>query len=190
MDKQLKLVAASIVMDSKLGKQSKQQLLNFIKEASIPQIKAFLMDGKIVKLDEHAISLVNARFESYTYLKESGIFLQILANMVGMLPVWRRLAATFSDAHRQCGIKKISSDRDACLANARLKYAQNKMKVIQSALQKCKDMKNPNKCQVTLRAQLEKVKAEVNKQQEKLNKEISKGRSPGSEPAPMVATRD
>ena len=60
----LKIVAAAIVVQSKLSKTSKLQLLNFIQyEATIPQIKAFLLDGEIVTLDEHAEEIVNKRFE-------------------------------------------------------------------------------------------------------------------------------
>ena len=63
MDKQLRLLAGMIVVESKMSKQSKIQLLNFIKEeASDAQVKALLMDGKIVQLDEQAEEIVNDRF--------------------------------------------------------------------------------------------------------------------------------
>ena len=63
MDKILRIIAAEIVIESKLSKASKIQLLNFIKEeASDAQVKSLLMDGKIVKLDEEAEQIVNDRF--------------------------------------------------------------------------------------------------------------------------------
>ena len=65
MDKQLRLLAAAIVVESKLPKQAKIQMLNFIKEdATDAQIKALLMDGEIVKLDEQSEKIVNDRFAS------------------------------------------------------------------------------------------------------------------------------
>lgn len=64
MDKKLRLRAGKIVVESKLSKSAKLQLINFIqKEATDAQIKALLMDGKIVQLDEQSEEIVNARFE-------------------------------------------------------------------------------------------------------------------------------
>jgi len=64
MDKQLRLTAAEIVVGSKLTKPAKLQMLNFIKEqATDAQIKALLMDGKIVHLDKQAEEIVNERFK-------------------------------------------------------------------------------------------------------------------------------
>ena len=64
MDKQLRIIAAEMIVESKLSKSAKFQLLNFIKEeATDAQVKVLLMDGKIVQLDEQAEQIVNDRFE-------------------------------------------------------------------------------------------------------------------------------
>ena len=191
MNKKLRLVAAFKVLESTRSKSSKVKLLDFITEkASDIQVKSFLMDGKILKLDEMAEDIVNDRFEGYSHLTESGMFLQILAKMVGILPAWRKLAGMFSDAHRQCGLEKISKDRDACLANARLNFALKKIEIIKKAMTNCKHMKDPGRCEVTLKQQLEKEKAKAQKYQEKLNQQLAKGNAPGSDPAPIVTTRN
>jgi hypothetical protein len=66
MNKELRLIAAAFVTESKMTKAAKLQMLNFIKEqASDAQIKALLMDGKIVNLDEQAEEIVNERFEIF-----------------------------------------------------------------------------------------------------------------------------
>jgi len=63
MDKQLRIITGRIVIETKLSKLAKLQLLNFIKEeATDSQVKALLMDGKIVKLDEQSENIVNDRF--------------------------------------------------------------------------------------------------------------------------------
>lgn len=65
MDKQIRLMAGQIVVESKLPKEAKRQLLNFIKEeATDAQVKALMMDGKIVQLDEQSEEIVNDRFEN------------------------------------------------------------------------------------------------------------------------------
>ena len=59
----LKVFAGLIVMESDLSNPSKLQLLNFLQyEATIPQVKAFILDGEIVNLDEQSIEIVNDRF--------------------------------------------------------------------------------------------------------------------------------
>lgn len=59
----LRIIAGAIVTESKLSKCAKLQLLNFLqKEASISQVKAFILDGDIINLDEHAEEIVNDRF--------------------------------------------------------------------------------------------------------------------------------
>ena len=65
MNTNLKIVAGYVVSESKMTKATKIQLLNFIKkEATIPQVKALLMDGEIVSLDKEAEKIVNVRFEN------------------------------------------------------------------------------------------------------------------------------
>jgi hypothetical protein len=63
---ELKLLAGQIVVESKLSKSAKLQLLNWLKtEASESQVKAFLLDGGIVILDEQSEEIVNARFKNH-----------------------------------------------------------------------------------------------------------------------------
>ncbi len=67
MDKTLRIKAGKIVVESKLSKSAKLQMLNFIqKEATDVQVKALLMDGEIVNLDSQAEEIVNARFEQHS----------------------------------------------------------------------------------------------------------------------------
>jgi hypothetical protein len=61
--KELQLKAGEIVKNSKLSTPAKLQLFNFLKEASDAQLKAFLLDGKIVQLDEQAEEVVKERFK-------------------------------------------------------------------------------------------------------------------------------
>jgi hypothetical protein len=70
MDKTLRIFAGKMIIESKLSKSAKLQLLNFIQnEASIPQVKVLLMDGEIVSLDKHAEEIANSRFENHAVSK-------------------------------------------------------------------------------------------------------------------------
>ncbi len=60
--KDLKLTAATYVVETDLSKPSKLQLLNFIQhEANDHQLMALLLDGEIVELDEQAKQIVEDR---------------------------------------------------------------------------------------------------------------------------------
>ena len=75
MDKNLRLLAGSIIVESKLSRSAKQQLLNFIKEeASDVQIKVLLMDGKITQLDKDAENIANERFKNSKFSKNISTF--------------------------------------------------------------------------------------------------------------------
>lgn len=65
MDKKdLQLFAGRKVVDSQMTKPAKLQMLQFIQyESSESQLKALILDGKIVKLDEQSEEIVNDRFK-------------------------------------------------------------------------------------------------------------------------------
>ena len=61
--KELQIFVGHTVVESKMSKASKIQLLNFIQhEATKHQLMSLIMDGKIVKLDEQAKQIVEDRF--------------------------------------------------------------------------------------------------------------------------------
>ncbi len=64
MDKKdLQLQTGQIIVDSKMTKPAKLQMLQFIQhEASESQLMALILDGRIVKLDEQAEEIVKDRF--------------------------------------------------------------------------------------------------------------------------------
>ena len=63
--KDLKLTSASYVIESKMSKSAKLQMLNFIQnEASDYQLMALLLDGKIIELNEQEKKRIKIRFEN------------------------------------------------------------------------------------------------------------------------------
>lgn len=71
MDKKLKVAAAIVVTKSKMTNEAKLQVLKFINtEATESQLKALLLDGEIVVLDEQAEDIVNARFDVSERIKK------------------------------------------------------------------------------------------------------------------------
>lgn len=107
MDTQLRILAGSIVTESKLSKPAKLQLLQFIqKEATVAQIKVLLMDGEIINLDKQAEEIVSARFEA----SGAGDRVKALARTTGSIGIAQGIYTTIPWAI----YRKIKSISDAC----------------------------------------------------------------------------
>lgn len=141
MDNDLKIFAGLIVTESKMTKASKLQLLNFIQnEATIPQIKALLLDGEIVNLDKQAEEIVNSRFE-VSERSKAGTLRKSAMGLAGagggMSPAWllyRTIRSAFSKCTKICGTYQINTVRrhqcmDKCKADKDRKIAAAKQKV-------------------------------------------------------------
>lgn len=153
MDKNLRLFAASMICESQLTKPAKLQLLNFIREdATDSQVKALLMDGKIVQLDEQAEEIVNDRFETST-INEKLLVEGPVGSIMGMLifspllwAAWRALGGILSKKRRQCGTFRISTERDKCLERVVIEDLRAKVALIEKGIRECKKSKDPKGC--------------------------------------------
>ena len=168
MDKQLRLLAGEIIVESEMTKASKLQLLNFIKEdATDAQVKALLMDGKIVQLDEQAEEIVNDRFNSHPIQKTlvnegvlKSIFGMFLLTPAGWI-AWRAIKALFSKGERRCGVLAIGKTRDLCMLRLKLTIAKRKLQIISSNLSNCSNAKNPAKCKTAGQTKMAKFNDEI-----------------------------
>lgn len=64
MDKELRVIAGAIITESKLSKEAKLQLLEFVQhEATDVQVKALLLDGKVLSsINKETEEIISARF--------------------------------------------------------------------------------------------------------------------------------
>ncbi len=60
--KTMKRITGEIVKGSEMSTKAKIQLFNYIKEATVHQIIALLLDGTIVNPDEEAQEILESRF--------------------------------------------------------------------------------------------------------------------------------
>jgi hypothetical protein len=165
MDKKLRLYAAGIIVESKLSKAAKLQLLNFIQtEATDAQIKALILDGKIVKLDEQAEEIVNDRF---SILEQDPVqMVKPLLQLTGLaLGAWAGAMAPFvaakvykrymSKAGRACaGVS--GEDRNKCISKFKTKA---KIEALKAAASKCPQSKNPEKCKEKMNKKISALQA-------------------------------
>lgn len=172
----LKIISGVIVTESQLSKASKLQILNWLqKEASEAQIKAFLLDGKIVKLDEQAEEIVNERFEVHT-LNEGWaktIFGVFLLSPAGWL-MYRTIRGIFSKASRKCGMFSVGKQRDMCLLRAKITKYNKLVNLIKREMKNCDKSKNPEKCKAKGQAKIENWMEEIKELEGRL-KDYQKG---------------
>ena len=156
----LKIIAGDIVTRSELTKPAKLQLLEWLQnEATEGQIKAFLLDGAIVHLDEQAEEIVNTRFNvseaggRVAKLRKS--YMSMAGAGGGMNPMWlayRKVRSMFDDCTRKCGTFEINtSRRQHCMAKC-------KVVKFESMLAAAKKAKNDKEVQ-KISAQLQNAKA-------------------------------
>jgi hypothetical protein len=142
MDKQFRLLAAEIVVSSKLPTNVKRQFVNFIKEApSDAQVKALLMDGEIVKLDEEAEEIVNQRWE----VSEAGGRVAKLRKSAmsqwgsggGLNVFWlayRKIRSLYDVCTKKCGKYEINtSRRQHCMIKCKEAKARAELAAAQKA---------------------------------------------------------
>ena len=184
----------AITVSEKLSNPVKLQLLEYVKKADLHELMSIVLDGEVKPLDDQAAELLEQRFkrsEWPAFIEESMITeVGRALNIIGMImltPIvwaqWRALFAIFSKAHRQCGVLRVSKDRDTCLKKARMQMSMNKMKLLQKAKAGCKKYKNPQACAKTLDVGIAKEKKKIDKYQTAIQKLAMKGRvGPGSEP--------
>jgi len=175
MDKTLRLHAAFYVMESELSKAAKIQMLNFIKEdASDAQIKALMMDGGIVHLDEQAEEIVNDRF-AVSHLQEDPIVAMGVAAggfAVATLLTWATSMAIKSYKKRMtaagaaCKGKK-GGEYKACMTKYQMAAEQEKMKVYQKAQKQCSKSKVPARCEMKVGKLIAKQKRTIDKYKER-----------------------
>jgi len=165
MDRQLRLVAADIVVSSEMTKAAKLQMLNFIKEdASDAQVKALLMDGKIVQLDEQAEEIVNERFKQ-SPLNEGGYktILGFFLLSPGGWAMYRGVRAAIDEKNRRCGVLAIGRVRDICLWKVRAEESQKLAAVFKRELKNCAKAKNPEKCRKSGEKKIKELEAKAAK---------------------------
>lgn len=181
--KDLKIVAGSFITESKLTKESKKQLLNFIQhEACDHQIMALMLDGKIAKLDEQSKQIVEERFSNkYGNLNEvnvralqskMGTALKYgLAGIAGFMtpigfgvPLGMAVLYLYRRQNDACR-KKCSNEADSkvCYNKCSIDVANKIIATLKSELGKCGKTKKPEKCK-------KRITAEINKWEKKIQK--------------------
>lgn len=190
MDKQLRIIAGVIVTASKLNKESKLQLLNFIqKEATDIQIKALLLDGKILtKIDEQTKEIIEDRFkvsEVSSYSSFGQVIIKLSqgeANIAGIAAAAAIVYAAVKlqmkiATSKECKNYKFGSPQwKVCEQKVRIMKNKKQVDFIKSKINLCNNSKDPNKCKGKLQEKIKKLEFEIKQRQTKI-KDLQKSYS-------------
>ena len=167
---QLTIIAGSIVTESKLSKPAKLQMLTWLEnEATEAQLKAFLMDGAIIQLDEQAEQIVNDRFETHR-LNEGGW--KTIGGMLLTNPIYwaayRAIRAAFDAKSKKCGVFGIGRERDVCLWKLKAEQARKEASIFKKGLSDCAKHPKPDQCKAKGMAAVQKTLGRAKKFEDKI----------------------
>ena len=166
MTPNLKLLCTQMVMESELSNPSKVQLLKFIRfESDESRLKAFLLDGQIVNLDEQSKQIVNERFEISNYpemldeaAKTRTLRKSLMTRYGSILylgipwTIYRKIRATYDNCTKKCGTFELNTKRrQYCMAKC-------KVDKLNTSLKNTKDQKAKYDLNEKLRKAIQTVK--------------------------------
>lgn len=166
-ENELKLYCLNIVADSKLSKLAKLQMLNFIKEASEVQLKALVLDGKIVTIDEQSEKIINDRFNNLLEVQAGAIarsFLTLWGFRISPLlfAAYRKIRSNFDVCTKKCGTYELNTKRrQYCMAKCKLEKAMKTIPIITKSIPNCASAKNPEMCKQKASEKLVKTKKRI-----------------------------
>lgn len=160
----LRIIAGVLVVESQLSKQAKLQLLNYLqKEATKSQVKAFLLDGEIVQLDEQAEEIINDRFDVNESIVVAGGAIMAGAIAAALADQAYKVARlSWSKAHRAC-LKYDGNAKQQCVAKYKKAAILKQIQVLSSGKSKCNKSKEPDKCRKLIDSKISKLKEKANK---------------------------
>jgi len=182
MLKEYKIFAGNMIIESDNTKELKIQLLNFIKSATEPQVKNFILNGTVMEsIKEDKVKVINEQFEK-AYVEEG--VLKTILGMILLTPsgwaIWRMLGAALNQAKVKCGVFSAGSKRDLCLAAAYRDTEQKRIALLKKESSNCKQSKNPDKCMKKINNIIAKSQKKIQKYQTTLKKGAMKGKDVAS----------
>jgi hypothetical protein len=167
----LQIFSGSIVTESKLSKPAKLQMLTWLEhEATEAQLKAFILDGSITKLDKQAEQIVNDRFSVHEAGGRVAKFRKSFMSVAGAqaylgVPylIYRTIRGNFDKCTKKCGTYELNtSRRQHCM----IKCKVAKLTAELAAVQKTKDS-----------SKIELAKAKLAKAKQAMDKSVSSFKS-------------
>lgn len=175
--KDLKLLAGYLVMESDHSDSAKKQLLNFIKEANVYQLKAFILNDEIESLDEDSYDIIEKRFnilenEIFQDFDESEIITEdvetvakaAIATLIGgpaglaLYGAYKLYQRYMTQAGRAC---RHAINRRACRKQYKINAVKLQIKELQKGISKCDQSKKPEKCRSIFEKKIKQLEARL-----------------------------
>jgi hypothetical protein len=138
----LKLVAHLMVHDSDLSKSAKLQLVNFLKEATEPQIKLLIAEGKIGNVSPEQELELDAILEvaPIAAYYASGV---VWGTAIGLAT--KAFTKYFGEAAKACS-EKTGKEKKLCMKVYTMRAYQQKITVLKTEAGICNQTADPKKC--------------------------------------------
>lgn len=164
MKSQLKTISSYMVYNSNLRSQAKSLIFSWLEnEATEIQMKAFLLEGKIMKVDKQSYDIINSRFENKYDLNEVWPIVAGAASALAIFQAARQVYARYySAAAKAC---RGNPNKAFCMISARIKAEQAKLAMIRRDMSKCNKAANVKKCQKTLQGHMKTIEKKIVKLQ-------------------------
>jgi hypothetical protein len=175
--KNLKLLSGYLVMESDSSDSAKKQLLNFIKDANVYQLKAFILNDEIENLDEDSYNIIEKRFN----ILENEVFQELdefetitedvetvakaaLATVIGG-PAGLILYGAYKLYQRymtKAGIAcRNAINRRTCRKQYKINAIKLQIKELEKGISKCSKAKNPEKCKSAVEKKIKQLEARL-----------------------------
>jgi len=153
--KELQLFLGQSIVESKMTRPSKLQMLNFIQhEASEEQLMVLIMDGKIVKLDEQSKEIARDRFNLVSEELNIGKATVAAAAILAASTIYKQ---HLSKAARACK-DFVGPKRAICLKKYKELALKNQLQALSSKMSSCSKDKNPEKCKMKIQKKINSIK--------------------------------
>ena len=140
----LRLVAACLVHEASLSETSKIQLLRFIRGASEPQLKLFVIEGKVGNVTDEQELYLDEQLQEVAPIAAyyaSGVVFSMATALAT-----RVFSKYFGEMARACAEKK-GKEKKVCRTRYMLRAYQEKIAVLRREAGKCNQTSKPEKCQ-------------------------------------------
>ncbi|HUU88825.1 MAG TPA: hypothetical protein VMX17_13890 [Candidatus Glassbacteria bacterium] len=138
----LKLVAYLMVYESDLSKPAKLQLVNFLKEATEPQIKLFVVEGRVGNVSQ------KQELELDSILEVAPIAAYYASGIVWGAAIALAMKAFnkyHGEAAKACAEKR-GREKKLCMNVYTVRAYQQKITVLKTEAGKCNQTADPKKC--------------------------------------------
>lgn len=156
--KNLKVIAYSMVLEADLSESAKRQLFNFLRSATDPQIKLFVVEGRVGNVTKEEELKIDSFLQEVAplaaYVASSVVF------SMGLAVAAKIFNKFWGEAVRACAEEK-GREKEICKKRYMITAYQQKISTLRREASKCNQTADPEKCQKPFLKAIEKTQKQL-----------------------------